>query len=144
MVKHPPAMQETWVQSLGWENPLERKWLPTPVFLLGKSHGQGSLVGYSPLGCKKSDTTEQLSTAQHSDINLHPPLPPHKLLMLLLLPEVCLVFSGKLCLCGWRWELLDICVPETIPRTCFSACVPCLVPTCPPSSLHLRVTPHGP
>ena len=32
------------------------------VFLLGESHGQRNLVGYSPWGCKESDTTEQLST----------------------------------------------------------------------------------
>ena len=34
MVKHLPAMRETWVQSLGWENPWRRKWQPTPVSLL--------------------------------------------------------------------------------------------------------------
>ena len=33
-----------------------RKWQPTPVFLLGKSHGQRSLAGYSPWGCKELDT----------------------------------------------------------------------------------------
>ena len=38
-----------------------RKWQPTPVFLPGESHGQRSLVGYSPWGCKESDTTEQLN-----------------------------------------------------------------------------------
>ena len=32
--------------------PWRRKWQPTPVFLLGKSHGQRSLVGYSPLVAK--------------------------------------------------------------------------------------------
>ena len=37
-----------------------RKWQPTPVFLPGESHGQRSLVGYSPRGCKESDTTERL------------------------------------------------------------------------------------
>ena len=31
LVKNPPAIQETRVQSLNWENPLEREWLPTPV-----------------------------------------------------------------------------------------------------------------
>ena len=36
------------VQSLGQEDPLRRKWQPTPVFLPGKSHGQRSLAGYSP------------------------------------------------------------------------------------------------
>ena len=33
-------------------------WVPTPVLLPGKFHGQRSLVGYSPWGCKESDTTE--------------------------------------------------------------------------------------
>ena len=33
LVKNPPAMWETWVQSLGWEDPLEKRKLPTPVFL---------------------------------------------------------------------------------------------------------------
>ena len=38
-----------------------RAWKPTPVFLPGKSHGQRSLAGYSPWGCKELDTTEQLT-----------------------------------------------------------------------------------
>ena len=33
-----------------------------PVFLPGESHGQRSLVGYNPQGCKEVDTTERLST----------------------------------------------------------------------------------
>ena len=37
-----------------------RKWQSTPVLLPGKSHGQRSLVGYSPWGRKESDTTERL------------------------------------------------------------------------------------
>ena len=37
-----------------------RKRQPTPVFLPGKSHGQRSLIGYSPLGRKESDTTKRL------------------------------------------------------------------------------------
>ena len=44
-----------------WKIPWRRKWQPTPVFLPGKSHGQRSLVGYSPWACKELDTTEQLS-----------------------------------------------------------------------------------
>ena len=59
MVKNLPAMQETWVWSLGREDPLE--WLLTPVFLPGEFHGQRSLVGYSPWGHKESDTTGQLT-----------------------------------------------------------------------------------
>ena len=36
MVKNPPTVSETWVQSLGWEDPLEKKRLPIPVFLPGE------------------------------------------------------------------------------------------------------------
>ena len=39
-------------------SPWRRKWQPTPVFLPGESHGQGSLVGYSPWGHKESDMAE--------------------------------------------------------------------------------------
>ena len=54
-------MQETQVQSLGWEDSLEKKMATTPVFLTGKFHGQGSLEHYSPKDGKESDTTEWLS-----------------------------------------------------------------------------------
>ena len=53
-------MQETRVQSLGWEDPLEEGMATHSVLLPGESHGGGSLVGYSPWGCKESDTIEQL------------------------------------------------------------------------------------
>ena len=43
-----------------------RQWQPTPVFLSGESHGQRSLVGYSPWGHKKMDTTERLSMHMHT------------------------------------------------------------------------------
>ena len=49
-----------WVGKIPWR----RKWQPTPVFLPGDSHGQRSLVDYSPWGCKESDMTE--ATAQHT------------------------------------------------------------------------------
>ena len=58
MVKHLPAVQETWVQSLRWEDPWRREWQPTPIFLPEEFHGQRSLVGYSLWGRKDSDTTE--------------------------------------------------------------------------------------
>ena len=58
--KHLPATQETQVWSLGQEDPLEKEWQSTPVFLPGEFHGQRSLVGYSPWGCKELNTTEQL------------------------------------------------------------------------------------
>ena len=47
-----------WVRKISWS----MKWQPTPVFLLGKFHGQGSLVGSSPWGHKGSDTTEYAHT----------------------------------------------------------------------------------
>ena len=59
-VKRLLAVRETWVLSLGWEDPLEKAMQPTPVFLPGKSHGWRSLVGYSPWGCKDSDMTERI------------------------------------------------------------------------------------
>ena len=64
MVKNLPAMWATWTQSLGWEDPQEEGWQPSPVFLPGEFHGQRSLVGYSPWGCKESDMTERLSFFQ--------------------------------------------------------------------------------
>ena len=67
MVKNLSIIQETpvfnpnglnaWVGKIPWR----RKWQPTPVFLPGESHGQRSLVSYSPWGHKESDTTEQLT-----------------------------------------------------------------------------------
>jgi len=61
MVKNLPAIQETWVKSLGWEIPWRREWLPTPVFWPGESHEQRSLMGYSPWSYKELDMTEQLN-----------------------------------------------------------------------------------
>ena len=45
-----------------------KKWQPTPVFWPGESHGQGSLVSYSPWGHKESDTTERLNHHYHLTI----------------------------------------------------------------------------
>jgi len=52
------AMWETQVQSLSWENPLEKGIDNPPVFLPGEFHGQGSLVGYNPWSRKELDTTK--------------------------------------------------------------------------------------
>ena len=48
---------DPWVGKIPWR----RKWQLTPAFLPGKSHGQRSLVGYSPWSHKESDMTEQLT-----------------------------------------------------------------------------------
>ena len=59
MVKNVPTMRETWVQSLGWEDPLEEG-TATPLQYSGleNPHGQRSLVGHGPWGHKESDTTK--------------------------------------------------------------------------------------
>ena len=61
MVKNLSAMWETQVQSLGQKDPLEKGMATPPVFLPGESHGQRILVGYSPWGCKETDTTKRLT-----------------------------------------------------------------------------------
>ena len=54
--KESAAMQEAWLQSLGWEDPLEKEKAATLVFWPGEFHGL-----YSPSGSKEPDTTERLS-----------------------------------------------------------------------------------
>ena len=55
MVKNPPANagDAVLIRIFGGKIPWRRKWQPTPAFLLGKSHGHRSLVGYSPWGHKR-------------------------------------------------------------------------------------------
>ena len=55
MVKNLPAIQETIVQYLGWEDPLEKGMATPPVLLPGEFHGQRSLASYRPWGHKESD-----------------------------------------------------------------------------------------
>ena len=63
MVKNPPAMQEIWIQSLSWEDPLEEGMAnPLQYSCLKNPHGQRSLMGYNLWGHKEPDMTEQLST----------------------------------------------------------------------------------
>ena len=61
MLKNVPAMRETWVRSLGWEDLLD-KGNPLKYSCLENPHGQRSLVGCSPWGRKELDRTKQLST----------------------------------------------------------------------------------
>ena len=60
-------MQETWIQYLGQEDPLEKE-MATPSSILAWRIpiDRGALVGYSPQGRKELDTTEQLSVSQRS------------------------------------------------------------------------------
>ena len=56
LVKNLPAIWETWVPFLGWEDPLEKEMATHFSILPGEFHGL-----YSPWGLKESDTTKQLS-----------------------------------------------------------------------------------
>ena len=64
MIKNPPAVQETWVRFLGWEDLLEEgkathsSILESPEDSLENPHGEKSLLGYSQWSHKESDTTE--------------------------------------------------------------------------------------
>ena len=61
-VKNLPAMQETWVRSLGLKDrSLEKGTAPSPVLLPGESHGQRSREGYWPRGRQESHGTEPLT-----------------------------------------------------------------------------------
>ena len=65
--KNPPAMQKTWIRSLGWEDPLEEGMATHSGILAWRipvDQGTRSLVGYSPWGHKESDTTDQLNSSK--------------------------------------------------------------------------------
>ena len=51
---------------MGRRGPWRRKRQPTPVFFPGESHGQRSLAGYSPPGCKESDRIEANEHSAHT------------------------------------------------------------------------------
>ena len=69
-VKNTPAMQETWVQPLGWEDsPGGGHGYPLWYSCLEDPHGQRRLVGYCPWGRKELYVIERLSTAQQ-DTNI--------------------------------------------------------------------------
>ena len=65
LVKNLPAMQETWVWSLGWEDPLARGKATHSNILTWEFHAL-----YSPWGCKESDTTEQISLHMKGPMSL--------------------------------------------------------------------------
>ena len=56
---------DPWVGKIPWK----RKWQPIPVFLPGKSHGQSSLVGYSPWGCKELDMQIREQICTHTTVH---------------------------------------------------------------------------
>ena len=73
-VKNLPAIQETWVQSLGQEDLLEKGIATHSSILPGEFLGQRNLAGQSPWGHKELDTTEQLTHTSSSHSSSHRPL----------------------------------------------------------------------
>ena len=78
-MEEPGRLQSMGLQRVGhdWETSLthfilfhrRRKWQPTPVFLPGKSHGQRvPMAGYSPWGCRESDTTRMIKHASTTNL----------------------------------------------------------------------------
>ena len=83
-VKNPPTTQEMQVRSLDQEDSPGGHGNPLQNSFRGKSHGQRSLVGYSPWGRKESDTTE---VAEHSTAGRKVEL-----------GQICVVLRVRLCL----------------------------------------------
>ena len=65
MVKNLPTMQETWVRSLGWDDPLEKGRATHSSILVWRIAWTEEPDGLQSMGCKESDTTEQLTLSQH-------------------------------------------------------------------------------
>ena len=80
-LKNPPAIQETWVQYMGWEDALENGMAmhsTTPVFWPGEFHGQRGLADYSPWSHKELDMTEGLThTHTHTQTHTHTHIHTH-------------------------------------------------------------------
>jgi len=70
-VKNLSAMQQTWVRSLGQEDPLEKGTATIPVFLPEEFHKQRRLVGYGPSSHKELDVTGQLTLFTFSPTHLY-------------------------------------------------------------------------
>ena len=66
-VKNSPSVQEIWIQSLGWEDPLE-KGMATYSSILTWRIPRTEEPGYSPWVCKESDMTKQLRLSLYQDL----------------------------------------------------------------------------
>ena len=110
MVKNLPAVWETWVQSLGWEDPLQEGIATHTRILAWRIPGQKSVVYCSPCSHKESDTTEKLSTAHCERVSrlvMYDSLRPmgcslpgssvHGVLQRRILEWVAILYPGDLC-----------------------------------------------
>ena len=77
LVKNLPAMRETCVWSLGWEDPLEKGKTTHPSVLAWRI----PWIIYSPWSCKESDTAERLSLSIFFEVSVQISCPPLHLLL---------------------------------------------------------------
>ena len=71
MVKNPPAVRETWVRSLGWEDPL-KEGMATHSSIMPMENSMDRGAWRATKSCKKLDTTERLSTAAKHEMTVVP------------------------------------------------------------------------
>ena len=71
LIRKLPAVPETWVRSLGWEDALEEGMVTHSVSLLEQFHGQRTLTGYSPRSRKQLDRTEQRTLSRSKRIAVY-------------------------------------------------------------------------
>ena len=70
-IKNLPAVQQTWVQYLCQEDPLEKRMATHSSILAWRISWTENLAGYSPWGCKESDTSEQLTLFTFTHTHTH-------------------------------------------------------------------------
>ena len=70
LIKNLPANAGDVGSILGQDDPRSRKWQPNPVFSPGESHGQGSLAGYSPWGCRVGNNLATTQNYTHTQFGL--------------------------------------------------------------------------
>ena len=139
-VKHLPTMWETWVQSLGWEDPLGKEMATPSSTLAWKSRGGSILLGYSPGGCKESDMTEwlhfhfiQCLYFSFTYFTLYDTLEPQ---------DFALIWSPGLCSYMKPQELASI---ASLTLTSYCSSLPVKMASCSPSrNTELSPLPGGP
>ena len=117
-VKRLPAMHETQVGSLGWEDPLEEEKATHSIFLPREFHGQRSLAGYSPWGHEELNTLlSGFPAVAHGEGALWPcarfqghsgwgnsnSILPALILMSSVAPQLSPRACEALCTCMWTW-----------------------------------------
>ena len=81
-----------------------REWLPTPVLLPGKSHGQRSLLDFSPWGCKESDTTDRVTLSLTCGLLILPIIQKLKLSQLMFIASMSSHWNSLVWRCHVTWN----------------------------------------